>query len=150
MKETGRMSYSVTKVGSMLVVRWQDMTVSDITAVRDEVSRFHRETGKPVVYVSITEEGSKPPDDDVRKAMVRSAESLMPMLAKLYVVIDTGGFMGSVHRSALAGMLLMSKLRNKVKVVKSLDEVLTLAAADIGVDMASARSQLTAAGVAMG
>ena len=94
------MGYRVNKVGSMLVVRWQDMTLGDITAVRDEVNQFHRELGKPVVYVSITEDGSKPPDDDVRKAMVRSAESLMPVLAKLYVVIDTGGFMGSVHRSA--------------------------------------------------
>ncbi|MEQ8452791.1 MAG: hypothetical protein RLP09_28210 [Sandaracinaceae bacterium] len=150
MRRDDSMGYRVNKVGSMLVVRWQDMTLGDITAVRDEVNQFHRELGKPVVYVSITEDGSKPPDDDVRKAMVRSAESLMPVLAKLYVVIDTGGFMGSVHRSALAGMLLVSKLRNKVKVVKSLDEVLSLAAGDIGLDPNSVRSQLSAAGMATG
>lgn len=58
--------------------------------------------------------------------------------------------MGSVHRSALAGMLLVSKLRNKVKVVKSLDEVLSLAAGDIGLDPNSVRSQLSAAGMATG
>lgn len=141
------MSYAVTKVGRTFVARWEAMTAADIARLKHELESFERACRKQVVYVSVTHPGSKPPDDEARAAMVAAAESLMPKLVHLYVVIEMGSFMGSVHRSALAGMLLMSKLRKKVKVVRSLDEVLQAGSKVLGVEPHVARARLTSDGM---
>ncbi len=142
------MSYSTIRVGRMLFVRWGEMTVEDIEEVKRDIEAFSITLGgRPAMYVSVTDGRSTPPDDRARVAMVRSAEELMPILSRLYVVIETQGFAGSVHRSALAGMLLVSSLRKKVKVVATVEEALEDGARDLGVELHVARAKLAASGL---
>lgn len=112
--------------------------------IEDEVKAFMARHREPVTYASITGKDTESPGDPERRRMVAMAEELVPSLGGFYVVIDSVGFLGSVQRSTLAGMLLLtSRLRGKIKIVSSLDEVLqTEGAAGLGVDPLTARASL--------
>ena len=71
----------------------------------------------------------------------------MPACDSLYMVLRADGFRGSVLRSAMAGMMLLSKHRKQVHVVGSMDEVLYAEGQNLGMDVDVARRQLMKDGV---
>ncbi len=118
-------AHRVCKVSGLFAVRWLEaMEIDELVEIEQDLSAYMASQSAPVVYASITDRSVKPPSEVVRKHMVAMAEKLVPDLGGFYVVIESGGFAGSVQRSALAGMLLLTKLRSRIHVVASADDVL--------------------------
>ena len=113
-----------------------------IRHVEAEVRRHHVSTGQPIVYVGVTSDASPPPSNEVRQALVASAKSLMPIVDRMYIVLEGTGFRGSVIRSVMAGMMLVSKMRGLVHTVASVDEALALMGGLDHVDIAAARAAM--------
>ena len=88
-----------------------------VRQVRDEI-------GEPLIYVSISGDETPAPEPAVRKLLVEGGREIMALSELFYVVLESDGLKGSVLRSAMAGMMLLSKNRREVRVVGSLQEVL--------------------------
>lgn len=141
------MSYVGTTVGRLFVVLWTETTLSDLDRLRREILEFRRNSGQKIVYASISDAHTPPPGDRERKALVAMAEELMDNFEAIYMVLRADGFRGSVLRSAMAGMMLVSKVRKQVFVVATIEEVLHREGARLGVDASTVRRQLAKDGL---
>lgn len=131
----------------MFAVLWEETTLADIEQLRREIPEARRSAGDKLVYLSISDSKTPPPGELERKAMVQLAEDMMPHYEALYIVLRADGFRGSVLRSAMAGMMLLSRHRKQVHVVSSVEEVLHREEASLGVDLSTARRQLAKDGL---
>ena len=118
-----------------------------IEAVGREFAAIGQRTTGKLVYVSISDSAARPPDERTRKALVQLAEDMQQYYESCYVVLRAESFKGSVLRSAMAGMLLMSKHRKNVHVVGTIDEVLHAERGKLGADESRIRRQLQLDGV---
>lgn len=140
--------YRVCKVGRLYAVQWTLMDLEGLEAVEEDLKRFIASRPQPPIYAPITDAGTAPPDEPTKKRMVKMAEDIVPSLRAFYIVISTTGFRASVHRGALAGMMLLTKLRGKVHVVQSMEEVLASEGpTGLGIDTASVRAALQREGL---
>lgn len=141
------MSYVRSRIGRLFAVLWEETKLADIEQLRREIPEARRAAGDKLIYLSISDGHTPPPGDLERKAMVQLAEDMMPHYDALYIVLRADGFRGSVLRSAMAGMMLLSKHRKQVHVVSSIEEVLHRESDRLGVDESTARRQLAKDGL---
>jgi hypothetical protein len=141
------LSYESKLVGRLFVVLWGETTLADIDRLRREFNDAARQAGGTVIYVSIQDATTKPPADAERKGLMQLAEDMFSKYDSLYLVLRADGFRGSVLRSTVAGMMLMSKQRSKVHVVGTLDEVLYAERDNIGVPESTVRRELANANI---
>lgn len=141
------MTYAISRVGRVFAVRWSETTREGVEAVATEARGYHRQLGQPLFYLSVTGEECKPPTDDARQALVDSAKSLSDICEKLFVVLEGQGFRGSVLRSVLASLMMLSKMRGTIEVAPSIDEALSQIAGKPGYDDARVRAAFTRDGI---
>jgi hypothetical protein len=140
-------SYQSASIGRLFAVRWHETQISDIERLREEFVRAAERAGGTVIYVSIQDASTKPPPERERRALLQLAADMYSRYDALYLVLHAEGFKGSVLRSALAGMMLISKQREKVKVVASIEEVLQTEAGNLGATNSAIRGELARAGI---
>lgn len=131
----GFVSYLFSTVGRGVFVRWQDSSTQAIAALRRAVFDHHASLGgKKLIYVSVSADDSGNPDDGARKAVVKLGEDIMEISDAFYVIVEASGFRGSVLRSALAGMMMLSRKGKSVHVEQSTEKVVRAVAPALGQD----------------
>lgn len=141
------MSYVRSQVGKVFAVLWKETTLEDIAQLRQEIPEARRLVGEKIIYLSISDGKTPSPGEAERKAMVKLAEDMMPHYEALYIVLRAEGFRGSVLRSVMAAMMLLSKHRQHVYVVDSIEEVLYRHSDRLGLDESAVRRQLAKDGL---
>ena len=144
------MKYVTAQVGRVFAVRWHDTTVEGVAAVKREAERLHRSLGEELIYLSVTGDDCEPPTDEARRALVASGKELSDICEHFYLVLEASGFRGSTMRSVVAGLMLLSKMRGKIEVCASVDEVLGRLRTVPGVSESAVRSALQQGGVIAG
>jgi hypothetical protein len=110
--------------GRVFCVLWRETTIDDLDRLRREIPDQARFIKERLIYVSISDAQTPPPGEVERRALIKLAEDMLPHLELIFLVIRAEGFKGSVLRSAMAGMLLLSKHRKVVQIVGTIDEAL--------------------------
>lgn len=118
------MGFTTCRAGRVFAVRWTNTTVEGVERVSAEAKRYQRSLGKPLLYISVTGEDCPPPTEAARTALVDGAKELATVCERIYVVLEGQGFRGSVLRSVLASLMLLSRMRGTIHVAPSIEEVL--------------------------
>lgn len=141
--------YRVCRIGRLFAARWTRIDLPSLRRIEEEIEAFSAEHHEPVIYAPVSDDSTDVPDHRARSAMLALAEAFAPRLRSLYVVIEVNGFKGSMHRSGLAGMILLSKAtRGRVHVVDSLSAVLLAEGGrGLGADPMLARAAMIRDGV---
>ena len=139
------MTYKAALIDNVYVVRWQDPEKPDPNRIFREVAQASKATGGKIIYLSISPEGSPPPDRETRQEMVRIFEHLNQHCAAMHLVYEAKGFKASIKRNVMTGILLANHRVSDVKVHKSVDEALQ----EMGdaVDLERLRSRLDTLGL---
>lgn len=125
------MGFTTCRAGRVFAVRWTNTTVEGVERVSAEAKRYQRSLGKELIYVSVTGEDCPPPSEEARNALVDGAKDLASVCERIFVVLEGQGFRGSVLRSVLASLMLLSRMRNTIQ-VSSVEEVLSSLAGSPG------------------
>jgi hypothetical protein len=98
-----------------------------IKALGRTVEKYHRKHHRraKVLFVLPTE-AAKPPDANVRKAIVEVAKAVETLVERVAVVIGGTGFGAAIHRGALTGIMAMVRPSVPVKVANGVREGLEL------------------------
>ena len=119
------MSYKSCALDGVFVVRWgKTPEVPDVPRYCEEIARARQEQGKPLVGLFIMPPDSTAPDDVFRKAQARKLPEIMSHLKYAVAVFEGVGFVSSLKRSALAGILLLAPKRHSIYVRSTVEEAL--------------------------
>lgn len=141
------MGFTTCRAGRVFAVRWSNTTVEGVERVGAEAKRYQRSLGKKIVYISVTGEDCPPPSEAARTALVEGAKDLASVCERIYVVLEGQGFRGSVLRSVLASLMLLSRMRGTIHVAPSVDEVLAALAGTPGFEDALVRRAFVREGI---
>src|SRR6185295_11393604 len=109
-------SYVVTFIRPVFFVRWNAPKGPDVARVASEFFRAHDRFGKRIVYVAIVPDDCEPPDNDVRQAMTRGRDEVLPYCEGMHIVMEGQGFRNAILRNALATMQLFGRRRDQVQI----------------------------------
>lgn len=118
------MSYASDLIDDVFTVRWKEPTLPDVDAVVREVNVAANRLGRAVHYIAIIPADSKPPSDDVRKAMMASMDAIMKNTTDLHFIIEGGGFKHAILRSALTTITFVAAKRASLHVHATVQEAL--------------------------
>lgn len=119
------MAFESCVLPGLYVLRWgENPAVADVAAYANEVARAHEHQGERLIGLFIMPEGSSAPDSSFRKAQADRMTEIMSHFHYAVCVFEGEGFMASIRRNALAGILLLSGRRFPVHVRASLQEAL--------------------------
>jgi hypothetical protein len=117
-------AYVASFVRPIFFVRWVAPKTADVAKVAADFFKAHDAFGKRVVYIAIVPEDCEPPDDNVRLAMTRGRDEVLPYCESMYIVMEGSGFRNAILRNALATMQLFGRKRDQVHIHRTVDEAL--------------------------
>ncbi|MEO6598597.1 MAG: hypothetical protein ABIQ16_01900 [Polyangiaceae bacterium] len=121
------MSYESCALQGVFVVRWGKVPqVLDVDRYAKEMADASAKQGKHLVGLFIVPSDSSAPDDAFRKAQAKKLPEIMKSLSYAVAVFEGTGFISSLKRSALVGILLLAPKRYPIHVRSSVEEALIL------------------------
>lgn len=118
------MSFKSALLGNLFLVQWDEVQPGDGSLLTRAVEDAVDSVGQKLIYIAVAAKAS-PPEDRVRPEIARAFEVVLERCAQVHLVILQQGFMGAIHRTIAAGMLLaIDKRGKKVGVHSSLEEAL--------------------------
>ena len=121
------MSYESCALDGVFVVRWgKTPAVADVERYAREMAESREKQGKPLVGLFIMPPDSGAPDDAFRKAQAKKLPEIMSNLTYAVAVFEGTGFISSLKRSALVGILLLAPKRYAIHVRSTVEEALLL------------------------
>jgi hypothetical protein len=119
------MAFESCVLPGLYVLRWgENPDVPDVTRYLQEVEHAHAVQGELLIGLFIMPDGSAAPDSNFRKAQADHMPRIMSHFHYVVCVFEGEGFMASIRRNALAGILLLSGRRFPVHVRASIQEAL--------------------------
>jgi hypothetical protein len=119
------MSYQSCTLDGIYVLRWgKTPELPDVDKYCEEIASAKKTQGVPLVALIIMPEDSDAPDGAFRKAQAARLNEIMGNLRYAICVFEGEGFLSSLKRSALVGILLLSGRRYPVHVRASIREAL--------------------------
>lgn len=119
------MSYQSCTLEGIYVLRWgKTPEVGDVNKYANEIAAARAHQGRTLVGLIIMPEDSEAPGSAFRKAQAERLTEIMGNLRYAVCVFEGEGFLSSLKRSALVGILLLSGKRYPVHVRASVQEAL--------------------------
>lgn len=107
------------------MVRWgRTPQVADIESYAAELAAARIEQGKKLVGLFIMPPDSQAPDEQFRKAQAEKLPGIMQDLEYAVAVFEGNGFIASLKRSALVGILLLVPHKYPIHVRSTVTEAL--------------------------
>lgn len=142
------MKYQTLRVGRLFFVRWIQTDIAGLEEVEKEVINARAGSPTPLVYVSISNDKTTPPDDATRKKLLAGVDVILKQCDQFFIVLESKGFKASVQRTAMAGLMLLHKDSKSIRIRSSLDEVFGELEKNSNIDRSATLRQLKAAGMA--
>lgn len=121
------MSYESCALDGVFVLRWGKIPqITDVDRYANEIAEARAKQGKPLVGLFIMPSDSTAPDDAFRKAQARKLPQIMDNLSYAVAVFEGTGFISSLKRSALVGILLLAPKKHPIHVRSTVEEALLL------------------------
>jgi hypothetical protein len=121
------MSYESCALDGVFVVRWgKTPQLLDLDRYAKEMAEACTKQGKPLVGLFIMPPDSAAPDEAFRKAQAKKLPEIMQSLSYAVAVFEGTGFISSLKRSALVGILLLAPKKYPIHVRSSVEEALLL------------------------
>jgi hypothetical protein len=121
------MSYESCSLDGVFVVRWgKSPQVPDVELYAQEIARARQKQGKPLVGLFIMPPDSTAPDEAFRKAQAKKLPEIMGNLVYAVAVFEGTGFVSSLKRSALIGILLLAPRKYSIHVRSTVEEALLI------------------------
>ena len=121
------MSYESCALDGVFVVRWgKTPQVADVERYAIEMAAARTKQGKPLVGLFIMPPDSSAPDEAFRKAQAKKLPEIMENLSYAVAVFEGTGFISSLKRSALIGILLLAPKKHPIHVRSTVEEALLL------------------------
>jgi hypothetical protein len=119
------MSYESCALEGLFVVRWGKMpSVPDVENYARDLAAARAKHGRPLVGLFIMPPDSAAPDDSFRKAQAKKLPEIMENLTYAVAVFEGSGFIASLKRSALVGILLLAPKKYSIHVRSTVEEAL--------------------------
>src|SRR3954452_23415032 len=121
------MSYESCTLDGIFVVRWgKTPDLLDVDRYTREMAAASTQQGKPLMGLFIMPPDSAAPDETFRKAQAKKLPEIMENLSYAVAVFEGSGFISSLKRSALIGILLLAPKKYSIHVRSSVEEALLL------------------------
>ena len=121
------MSYESCALDGVFVVRWGKLPqVTDVERYASEIADARSKQGKQLVGLFIMPPDSGAPDEAFRKAQAKKLPEIMQNLSYAVAVFEGSGFIASMKRSALIGILLLAPKKHPIHVRSTVEEALVL------------------------
>jgi hypothetical protein len=121
------MSYESCALDGVFVVRWgKTPQLPDVERYASEIAAARTKQGKPLVGLFIMPPDSSAPDEAFRKAQAKKLPEIMENLSYAVAVFEGSGFISSLKRSALIGILLLAPKKHPIHVRSTVEEALIL------------------------
>ena len=99
----------VAETGPLCVTVWRgSATAKPFEWQRAGLSETIQRHPRGAAFLCVVETGSKPPEDDLRKASAQMIVSHGDRLKATAVAIEGEGFMAAINRGVLTGMILLT------------------------------------------
>jgi len=122
--EPTSMSFKSAVLGNVFLVQWDQVERGDGSLLTRAVEEAAASVGSQLIYIAVSARLS-PPEDGVRPEISRLFETVLELCSQVHLVIQQQGFMGAIHRTIAAGMLLAIDRRGKkVGIHASLEDAL--------------------------
>ena len=125
-------AFLAMRVGHIFMVRLAvaptPLALAELAA---EVARAREAAGAPLVYVAVVPRDAHAPGPDVRPLMAEFARYVSQVSAEVHLVVEVEGFAGTVLRSAITAVAMISRERNL-----TVHRALTDALATVGAPLA--------------
>jgi hypothetical protein len=109
----------------LFVVRWgKNPAVPDVDNYARDLAAARAKQGRPLVGLFIMPPDSGAPDDSFRKAQAQRLPEIMENLTYAVAVFEGTGFIASLKRSALVGILLLAPKKYSIHVRSTVEEAL--------------------------
>lgn len=109
-------------VGSLFLVRWGVPTAEACAELQAD---FERELGDtPPFCIAVLPHDMPALKDAERKRLAALTEGLLPVCARVSVVIEARGFRGAILRRAVSALSLCAESGDRLKIVDSIDTAL--------------------------
>jgi hypothetical protein len=119
------MSYESCSMEGLFVVRWgKNPAVPDVDNYARDLAAARAKQGRPLVGLFIMPPDSGAPDDSFRKAQAQRLPEIMENLTYAVAVFEGTGFIASLKRSALVGILLLAPKKYSIHVRSTVEEAL--------------------------
>jgi hypothetical protein len=119
------MSYESCSMEGLFVVRWgKNPAVPDVDNYARDLAAARAKQGRPLVGLFIMPPDSGAPDDTFRKAQAQRLPEIMENLTYAVAVFEGTGFISSLKRSALVGILLLAPKKYSIHVRSTVEEAL--------------------------
>src|SRR4051812_42015 len=119
------MSYQSCSMDGVFVVRWgKNPQLGDVDRYAKEIAEARTRQGKPLVGLFIMPPDSAAPDEAFRKAQASKLPEIMQNLSYAVAVFEGSGFIASLKRSALVGILLLAPKKYAIHVRSTVEEAL--------------------------
>lgn len=119
------MSYKSCVLPGLYVLRWGTKPeVQDVELYTKEIAAARAEQGRPMIALFIMPTDSGAPDETFRKAQASRLPDIMQCVEYAVAVFEGSGFISSLKRSALVGILLLAPKKFPVYVRATVEEAL--------------------------
>ena len=120
------MPYESCALDGVFVLRWGKPQLLDVDRYAKEMADASAKQGKQLVGLFIMPPDSPAPDEAFRKAQAKKLPEIMQSLSYAVAVFEGTGFISSLKRSALIGILLLAPKRYSIHVRSTVEEALLL------------------------
>lgn len=108
-------AYALVRVGHVLLVRLgRAPTPTALAALAAEVAQAHEAVGDRLVYIAVVPRDAQAPGPEIRPLLAEFARYVSRACAEVHLVIQVEGFAGTVLRSAITAVAMVSRERNLV------------------------------------
>jgi len=128
----------------LFLVQFDDFEAGDASLITRAVEDAAETVGNKLIYVAVAGRLT-PPEERVRPEIIQGLERVLELCAEVHLVVQQQGFVGAIHRTIAAGMMLTIDRRGKkIGIHSSLEDALASSkevqiAPDIVVKIARAR-----------
>lgn len=106
-------SYQLAHVGPVLLVKLAAApTPPMLAALSADIAIAHEETGDELIYVAVIPKNATPPAAEARPLMAEFQRYVSRTCKEVHVVVETGGFAGTILRSGITAVAMISRERN--------------------------------------
>lgn len=115
--------FGVAEIGTTAIHRWRGVVNQEnFVRQRDSLEALASRYPGTTNLVVVVEQGSTPPDAELRKLTMDMVAKLEDRIRSIAVVIEGSGFKTAAIRSVLSGMALLRKVKTPVMFSASLGD----------------------------
>src|SRR5690606_2652458 len=88
--------------------------------------RLHARAGRPLLYLAVMPADTPPLGDVERRLLMDMSDVVLPYCRRLIIVVEARGLRGAMLRSAMTAVSLLSRRRDTLRVVDSIEAAIEL------------------------